>query len=120
MHAMRAAFCLLAVTAVFLIIPQNTRADGKLSHSHAAVVSSSVLYHDLLHCDTCQKTSFQQHAPAHHCLSDADPCVAATLNMVSVCGSFVTKVQNDAKLLVAATDAQIKDAASQGVQPSTQ
>lgn len=51
---------------------------------------------------------------------NADPCVAATLNMVSVCGTFVTKVQNEAKLLVAATDAQIKGAASQGVQPSTQ
>jgi len=50
----------------------------------------------------------------------ADPCVAATLNMVSVCGTFVSKVQNEAKLLVAATDAQIKGAASQGVQPSTQ
>ena len=64
---------------------------------------------------------------AHECahvndqmVPNADPCVAATLNMVSVCGTFVSKVQNEAKLLVAATDAQIKGAASQGVQPSTQ
>ena len=53
-------------------------------------------------------------------LTGADPCVSATISMVGVCGSFVTKVQNDAKLLGAATDAQIKGAASQGVQPSTQ
>ncbi len=62
----------------------------------------------------------QHHPPAQPWLTDADPCVTATINMVGVCGSFVTKVQNDAKLLGAATDAQIKGAASQGIQPSTQ
>jgi hypothetical protein len=50
----------------------------------------------------------------------ADPCVTATVNMVGVCGTFVTKVQNDAKFLSAANDEQIKGAAAQGVQPSVQ
>lgn len=57
------------------------------------------------------------HSPGY---ASADPCVTATVNMVSVCGTFVTKVQNDAKFLSAANDEQIKGAAAQGVQPSVQ
>ena len=44
--------------------------------------------------------------------------MSATLDMVGVCGTFVNKVQNDAKNLTGATDDQIKAAAAQGVQPS--
>ena len=40
--------------------------------------------------------------------------------MVGVCGNFVTKVQNAAKTLVGAQDADIAEAAAQGAQPTTQ
>jgi hypothetical protein len=40
--------------------------------------------------------------------------------MVGVCGNFVTKVQNAAKTLVGATDADVAAAAAQGAQPTTQ
>lgn len=40
--------------------------------------------------------------------------------MVGVCGNFVSKVQNAAKTLVGATDADIAAAAAQGAQPTTQ
>ena len=44
--------------------------------------------------------------------------MSSTLDMVGVCGTFVNKVQNDAKNLNGATDEQIKAAAAQGAQPS--
>ena len=114
---MRAAVYLLTVAAALLISAQNTGADGKLfsplSGSHC---KTTQLYRSL----RSLSGGLSAMCNTQHWLARADPCVAATLNMVSVCGTFVTKVQNDAKLLGAATDAQIKDAASQGVQPSTQ
>ena len=64
-----------------------------------------------------QQCGVSQRSPG---CATADPCVTATVNMVGVCGTFVTKVQNDAKFLSAANDEQIKGAAAQGVQPSVQ
>lgn len=48
------------------------------------------------------------------------PCVSATLNMVGVCGSFVTRVQNAAKTLQGATDAEIAATAASLTPPTTQ
>ena len=110
--------CFLTVAAA-LLNAQNIRADGKHLVS-SGVIHLLVLRRRSITIEVTSLLSSQHHAPAQHWLTGTDPCVAATLNMVSVCGSFVTKVQNDAKLLGAATDAQIKGAASQGVQPSTQ
>lgn len=42
------------------------------------------------------------------------------MNMVGVCGNFVTRVQNAAKNLVNAPDADVIAAAAQGAQPTTQ
>ncbi|CAL8472282.1 g11824 [Coccomyxa elongata] len=52
--------------------------------------------------------------------ASADTCVSATMNMVGVCGSFVSKVQNAAKTLVGAPDADIAAAAAQIPPPTTQ
>ena len=49
----------------------------------------------------------------------SDPCVSATMNMVGVCGSFVSKVQGAAKSLVGAPDADIAAAAAQIPPPTT-